>query len=136
MFTASACGGDSSSPNGDGDGTVTDRPSGVPAGAAPVDESLELGRIERRAAGAPETEDIRTLEGASCSDGVAVLETSHETIYGALPCDKFLDEETAPVFVEKELALRFEPSGDGVVLYLETVDLAQAQFTLEGAWIE
>jgi hypothetical protein len=104
--------------------------------ASPVGETSTLGTIVRRAEETPEADSLRTLIAASCANGVLVLQTSLETIYGALPCDRFSEEQFGPLFEGREVAMVLEASADRFRILIETIEGAQAELTPDGIWIE
>lgn len=147
---ATACGdgGSTTAPatqNGD-DGppvTAVPRPASVPTEADEVQEDTSLGRIERTANAEPEGIDTRTLLTADCENDVMVLFTDQETIHAefqqieeALPCDRFWDDETRQAFSSQEVAIRMTVTSTRFQIFIETLEGAQAEFTVEGIWIE
>ncbi|MBI4571398.1 MAG: hypothetical protein HY723_05565 [Chloroflexi bacterium] len=116
--------------------TRVPRPDTVPAGATEIAETTELGFFVRRPDDEPQGVMTRDLKAASCQDGVMVLETSEETIYAALPCDRFLDERTEAAFVGQEMAIVLEVTEPRLRVLLETRQGAQAEFTVAGIWVE
>lgn len=116
--------------------TPSGEPADAPAGAQAVEETVALGRIERRAGGQAETIDTRRFENAFCQDGIIVFETSHETIYAARSCDGFWSAEAGEVFVGAEVAVVLEVTERRFAVLIETVEGAQAEFTVDGIWVE
>ena len=101
-----------------------------------MEETISLGHILRRANEAPRTVMTRTLLNATCQDGIMVIETSEETIYAALPCDRFWDAETLEAFSGQEAAIVLEVTEARRRILIETVSGAQAEFTVDGIWLE
>lgn len=116
--------------------TGAERPAGVPDSARAVVTTAELGQIERRANAPPNTTDTRELEDASCEDGTITLQTSQETIYAVLPCDRFWDAENEAFFVGEEVAIVFEVTDGSSRILIETIEGAQTQFPVDGVWVE
>lgn len=142
-----ACGGDdtdvgrvapSAGSNAPGAALVTpiERPPEVPASATVVEVRTMLGRLERQPGGPAIRTDTRLLEDASCENGVVVFDTSAETIYAALSCDGFWNEEMAPTFVGKDVAIRLDRTAERFIVFIETAEEAQAQFPVRGIWLE
>lgn len=115
--------------------TPSDKPTAVPAAARPVAQTTKLGAITRQAGPTPQVRDLRRLIDASCADGLLTISTSKETIYATLPCDRFWDEKSKQQFVSKEAAITLEISARRQRILIETLDGAQAEFTVEGIWV-
>lgn len=111
-------------------------PEGVPPQAEGVGQTMTLGRIVRRANAAPEAMMPRVLSDATCDDGIVTLTTDQETIYAALPCDRFWTDEQKALFVGGELAIQLEASEERYRILIETLDGAQTEFTVDGIWVE
>ena len=116
--------------------TPVEKPQGVPAQAALVEETTTLGRIEREAPGQTERIDTRRLQGASCRNDVIVFETSEETIYAARSCDGFWDAAAQNAFVEHDVAIVLELTDRRFGILIETLEGAQGEFTVGGIWVE
>ena len=116
--------------------TPVPQPSGVPETASPLASTAQLGRITRRAGAPPETVATRSLSNASCQDGLLTIQTSSETIFAALDCGSFWDEATAANFLGQQAALTLEAGGTRYRVLIETLDGAQAEFTVGGVWIQ
>ncbi len=116
--------------------TPVAKPTSVPESAAKVVETTELGRIERRANAPPEGIDTRELTDAACEDDVLVLETSDETIYAALPCDRFQEDQVEDVVLDQEVAIVLEVTDVRFRVLIETLEGALAEFTVAGIWLE
>jgi hypothetical protein len=108
----------------------------VPGAAAEVRQDVNLGEIVREANQPPQAIDGRELNAAACEDGVMALTTSVEAIYALLPCDRFWDDDTAGFFVGQTAAITLEIGSDRKRILIETVEGAQAEFTVEGIWVE
>lgn len=108
----------------------------MPQAAQAIEETTPLGRIERRANLPPEGIETRRLASAACEDSVLVLETSEETIYATLLCDRFWDPESRKTFVGEEVAIVLEVTQARFRVRIETVAGAQAEFTVLGIWVE
>jgi putative hydrolase of the HAD superfamily len=96
------------------------RPDTVPAAATEVVETAELGFFVREPDAEPQGVDTRELTAGSCDAGVMVLETSEETIYAALPCDRFLDQAALDALLGQELAIVLEVTEPRLRVLLET----------------
>lgn len=116
--------------------TPVPQPAGVPDTAAPLVSTAQLGRINRRAGEVPEPIATRDLNDASCQDGLLTIETSSETIYASLDCGSFWDEPTAANFLGQPAAITLEASGTRFRVLIETLDGAQAEFTVGGVWLQ
>ena len=116
--------------------TPVPEPPGVPDTATPLTSTAQLGRITRRAGEASEPVATRDLNAASCQDGLLTIETSNETIYAALDCGSFWDEPTAANFLGQPAALTLEASDTRFRILIETLDGAQAEFTVGGVWLQ
>jgi hypothetical protein len=116
--------------------TPVPQPPGIPGTAPPLTSTAQLGRINRFAGEPPEGVATRSLNNASCQDGLLTLETSSETIYAALDCGSFWDEQTAPHFLGQQAALTLEAGSSRFRILIETIDGAQAEFTVGGVWIQ
>ncbi|MEX2158395.1 MAG: hypothetical protein WEB04_03245 [Dehalococcoidia bacterium] len=108
----------------------------MPDTAAPLLTTAQLGRINRRAGEAPEPIATRDLNDAACQDGLLTIETSSETIYAALDCSSFWDEAIAASFLGQPAAITLEASGTRFRVLIETLDGAQAEFTVGGVWLQ
>lgn len=137
-----ACAGDDSIPSSgsnapaDGPVTVVEKPPGLPEAAQTIDETLALGQIERQANQPPIATETRRLEETSCEDAVMVFQTSVETIYAARSCDGFWDAESKQLFLGKEVAIVLEVTDERLRVLVETLEGDQAQFTVDGIWLE
>ena len=121
-----------------GTATVSLTPSATPAipeTARPVEQTTALGSITRRAEQTPQTTELRKLLDAFCQDGLMIIQTSRETIYAALPCDRFWDEQAKQQFFNKQVAVVLEVTQDRLRVLIETLDGAQAEFTTDGLWV-
>ncbi len=116
--------------------TPVAKPTTVPGSASEIEETTELGRIERRANAPAEGIDTRELTDAACEDGVLTLGTSEETIYGALPCDRFDEDEVDEIFLDQEVAIVLEVTEARYRVLVETLEGAVAEFTVAGIWVE
>ena len=116
--------------------TPIERPASVPPEALELQENTTLGRIERRANQAPIVTDTRSLLTAACQDDVMALWTNAETIHASLPCDRFWDDATVRAFSSQEVAIELTVDGRRFQIFIETVLGGQAEFTVEGIWIE
>ncbi len=143
LMVAAAC--DDSSPaespdldNGVDGPSVTpvERPASVPPEAQALLEDAALGRIERRADTPPEAIDTRSLLTAACQEGVMVLWTDAEVIYASLPCDRFWDDGTVRAFSSQEVTMKLTVDAKRFQIFIETLPGGQAEFTVEGIWIE
>ena len=143
LLASAACGdsGPGGSPDLDNgvDGplvTPIERPASVPPEALEVQEDITLGRIERRANQAPNGIDTRSLLTAACQDGLMKLWTDDEIIHASLPCDRFWDDDTVRAFSGQEVAIKLTVDGTRFQIFVETLPGGQAEFTVEGIWIE
>ncbi len=116
--------------------TPIERPASVPPEALELEENTTLGRIERRANQAPNGIDTRSLLTAACLDDVMALWTDAETIHASLPCDRFWDDDTVRAFSSQEVAIKLTVDGKRFQIFVETIPGGQAEFTVEGIWIE
>jgi hypothetical protein len=116
--------------------TPIERPGPVPIEAVELLEDTTLGRIERSADAAPEAIDTRTLLTAACRDGIMKLWTDDEVIHASLPCDRFWDDDTVRAFSSQEVAIRLTVDARRFQIFVETLPGGQAEFTVEGIWIE
>jgi len=107
----------------------------VPDAARPVEQTTTLGQITRKAKQTPETNGLRKLLDAFCQDGLMIIQTSRETIYAALPCDRFWDDQARDQFLNKQVAIVLEVAKERSRVLLETLDGAQAEFTVNGLWV-
>jgi len=107
----------------------------VPATTFAVTQTTTLGRIVRRAEQAPQPVMTRLLLDASCESDVVVLETSQETIYAPLACDRFWDDQAKQAFLNKQVAIVLEVTKQRFRVLLQTLDGAQAEFTVNGLWV-
>ncbi len=112
------------------------RPTDVPAAASPVVQTSTLGEITRRAEETPQGEALRLLTDATCANGLLVIHTSEETIYAALGCDRFSDQQFADLFAGRQVAVVLEVAPERYSVLIETVEGATAQFTPDGIWVE
>lgn len=110
-------------------------PTALPPAARVVAQTAALGRLTRVAGGTPQPVDLRRLIDASCQNGLMTIRTSLETIYAALPCDRFLDESAKQQFLAKDAAITLEVTADRYRVLIETLDGAQAEFTVDGIWL-
>jgi hypothetical protein len=108
----------------------------VPEAARTVTETTRLGSIERRANQPPQAFDTRELTGASCDAAVMTIETSGETIYAGLPCDRFWNQQAQDAFQGQQVAIVLEVGSERFRVLVETLTGAQAQFTVEGIWVQ
>ncbi len=142
LAVVAACDDDAGrTPSEENDGTSSPvssvkRPDSVPAAAAEVRETATLGAIVRSAGEEPRGESIRLLDDASCADDVMTLVTALETIYAALPCDRFWEAEQQAIFVGKQVALVLEVTSARFRILVETLAGAQAEFAPDGVWVE
>lgn len=116
--------------------TPVAKPRTVPETARTVEQTATLGRIVRRANEAPQAVMTRRLLDAGCQDDVLVIETSEETIYAALRCDRFWDGDTKEVFLGEQVAIVLEVTEARFRVLIETLAGAQAEFTVAGIWVE
>ncbi len=116
--------------------TPVAKPSSVPEAARAISQTTALGRIVRRANQAPQPIMTRRLLDASCEADVLTIDTSEETIYASLPCDRFWDRESAEIFVDAEVAIVLEVAEVRFRVLIQTLGGAQAEFTVAGIWVE
>lgn len=116
--------------------TPPPKPEEVPEAARAVTETVSLGSIERRANQPPQANDTRELTGASCDAALMTIETAEETIYAGLPCDRFWNEPAQDAFRGQEVALVLEVGNERFRVLVETLTGAQAEFTVEGIWVQ
>ena len=116
--------------------TPPPRPTSVPETAQGVGQTTTLGRITRRAEEEPQTVGLRELEDATCQNELMTLTTSEETIYAAIPCDRFWDDETDDPFVGEQVAIVLEVREERFRVLIETLGAAEAEFTVDGIWVE
>jgi hypothetical protein len=107
----------------------------VPDTARAVEQTTTLGQITRKAKQTPEANGLRKLLDAFCQDGLMIIQTSRETIYAALPCDRFWDDQARDQFLNKQVAIVLEVAKERSRVLLETLDGAQAEFTVNGLWV-
>jgi hypothetical protein len=112
------------------------RPTEVPKTTHAVDQTIALGSITPEPRATPQTAGLRTLVDASCKNDLAIFHTSQETIYAALPCDRFWDDRSKQYFVNKQVAIVLEVSTSRFRVLIQTPDGAQAEFTVQGIWVE
>jgi len=110
-------------------------PSAVPDTAHPVEQTAGLGQITRHAGQTPETAGLRKLLDAFCQDALMIIQTSQETIYAALPCDRFWDDQAREHFLNKQVAITLEVTEERFRVLVQTLDGAQAEFTVDGFWV-
>ena len=79
---------------------------------------------------------LRRLESATCRDDLMVIDTSEETIYAALPCDRFWDAATRAAFLNAEVAVVLEVTEARFRVLIETLTGTQGEFTVAGIWVE
>ncbi len=113
-----------------------ERPGAVPPEAVELQTDTNLGRIDRSADAPPEAVDTRSLLTAACQDDVMVLWTDREVIHASLPCDRFWDDDTTRAFSSQEVAIRLTVDARRFQIFVETLPGGQAEFTVEGIWIE
>jgi len=116
--------------------TPPPKPAAVPELAQPVTGTIRFGSIERRANEPPQATGTRELAGASCAEALMTIETSQETIYAGLPCDRFGNQEVQEAFQGQQVAIVLEVGSARFRVLLETLSGAQAEFTVEGIWVE
>ncbi len=116
--------------------TPVPKPETVPEAARKIEETEVLGEITRQANATPEGVDTRRLTDAACLDGVLTLQTSEETVYAALPCDRFDEEQVGDAFLGEEIAIVLEATDVRYRVLLETLGGALAEFTVAGIWVE
>ena len=116
--------------------TPPPKPAGVAQAAQPVTQTVRLGSIERRANEPPQAIDTRELLGASCAEALMTIETSEETVYAGLSCDRFWDEAAQEAFQGEQVAIVLEVGSERFRVLLQTLSGAQAEFTVEGIWVE
>lgn len=116
--------------------TPAEKPQTVPQEAQAVEQSATLGRIIRRANEGPQAVRTRSIEGATCQDDLMVIDTSVETIYAALPCDRFWDADARDVFLNAQVAIVLEVTETRFRVLIETLTGARAEFTVAGIWVE
>ncbi len=100
-----------------------------------VTQTAVLGRLTRVAGGTPQPVNLRGLIDASCQDGLMTIRTSLETIYAALPCDRFLDDSARQQFLGKDATITLEVTVNRYRVLIETLDGAEAEFTVDGIWL-
>jgi len=100
-----------------------------------VTQTAALGRLTRVAGGTPQPVNLRRLVDASCRDALMTIRTSLETIYAALPCDRFLDDNAKQQFLGKDAAITLEVTRERYRVLIETLNGAQAEFTVDGIWL-
>ncbi len=108
----------------------------MPPEALELLEDATLGRIERRANQAPNGIGTRSLLTAACQDDVMVLWTAQEIIHASLPCDRFWIDDTVRAFSSQEVAIKLTVDAKRFQIFIETLPGGQAEFTVEGIWIE
>ncbi len=111
------------------------RPTSVPDTAHAVGQTTTLGQITRRAQQTPQTTDLRKLLDAFCQDGLMIVQTSRDTIYAGLSCDRFWDDRARAQFLIKQVAIVLEVTPARFRVLIETLDGAQAEFTVSGLWV-
>ena len=116
--------------------TPPPRPTSVPEAAQGVSQTTTLGRITRRAEEEPQTVGLRELEDAVCQNELVILTTSEETIYAAIPCERFWDDRAKDLFVGEQIAIVLEVSEERFRVLIETLGAAEAEFTVDGIWVE
>jgi hypothetical protein len=109
--------------------------SSVPDTARPVEQTTTLGQITRQAKQTPQTTGLRKLLDAFCQDGLMIIQTSQETIYVALPCDRFWDDQAKQEFLNKQVAIVLEVTPQRSRVILDTLDGAHTEFTVNGLWV-
>ncbi len=126
-----------SSPNGSTAEPVTPvaRPDSVPQTAQAIGQTTTLGRFIRQANEPPEAIETRILEGTACEDDVLVFETSEETIYAALPCDRFEAGIIGELLLDKQVAILLEVTESRFRVLFKTEAGAQVEFTVFGIWV-
>jgi hypothetical protein len=113
-----------------------ERPGNVPPEATPVVQTEALGEIVRQANETPEISAGRVIASADCAENLLRIETSQETIYAVIPCDRFSEDQFAPFFIGKPAAIVLEVSNDRYRLLIETDEGATAEFTPDSIWVE
>ena len=116
--------------------TPAAKPDTVPEAAFAIETTTTLGRIIRRAGQDPQAVMTRSLLSATCNADVLVIATSQETIHAALLCDRFWTPEVSVIFIGEEVALILEVAEVRYRVLIETLDGAQAEFTVAGIWVE
>jgi hypothetical protein len=112
------------------------QPTGsVPDTARPVEQTTTLGQITRQAKQTPQTTGLRKLLDAFCQDGLMIIQTSQETIYADLPCDRFWDDQAKQDFLNKQVAILLEVTPQRSRVILDTLDGAHTEFTVNGIWV-
>jgi hypothetical protein len=112
------------------------QPTGsVPDTARPVEQTTTLGQITRQAKQTPQTTGLRKLLDAFCQDGLMIIQTSQETIYAGLACDRFWDDQARDQFLNKQVAIVLEVTKQRFRVLLETLNGTQAEFTVNGLWV-
>ena len=112
------------------------KPTDVPAAATPVVQTSELGQITRSAQETPETDALRELIDGTCANDLLTIRTPVETIYAALTCDKFSNDQFAQLFTGKQASLVLEVTPNRYRIMIQTIDGAQAELTPDGIWVE
>jgi hypothetical protein len=112
------------------------RPTAIPLAATPVIETENLGDITRQANQTPQSNGLRELQRAICANDLLTIQTSLETVYAALTCDKFDNDQFALFFGGKQVALVLEVSPDRYRILIEALDGATAELTPESIWVE
>jgi hypothetical protein len=62
--------------------------------------------------------------------------TSDETIHASLQCDRFSEDVFRDQFAGRQAALVLEVTEERFRVLIETLDASQAEFTVEGIWVE
>ena len=116
--------------------TPIPRPASVPEAARFVGQTTTLGRIIRAADQPPRAVAVRGLLTATCQEDILLIQTSQEAIYAELPCTRFWDPATAASFTGQPAAIVLEVTQERFRILIETLAGAQAEFTVNGIWVE
>lgn len=116
--------------------TPPPRPTAVPETSRPIEQTTTLGRITRRAEEEPQTVALRDLISGTCQDDVMTLRTSEETIYAALLCERFSQDQFDELFAGQQVAIVLEVTEERFRVLIDTLGGAQAEFTVDGIWVE
>ena len=115
------------------DGADVARPASVPGSADLVKESVEFG-APSAAAGAPREEQV-LFTTTSCADDVLVVETTKQTVYAELPCDRAVPQSAAERFAGQPVRIRVVPGAQNK-LYVESSAGGTLEFTPGHVWVD
>ncbi len=115
--------------------TSVPRPASVPESAIEVTSTAALGQIDRRPGATPVGVAAREIVATSCEDGVLTIETDQETVFAALPCDRYPAQQIEDFFLGNDSAITLE-IGQRLRVLIETLVSAQLEFTVAGIWLQ